>query len=155
MKPGVKKRCEMPFNCMIRALLHASWRIAHERPQRAFLRVDVPEAPDFETLWADFATPIRTAEDYINSLRGRRKNVFFLGARAGTGRSSSDPAVDQCDGGNLSACNRAAGPRDGAFRLNAEDGEVQQRGRTSSQFTRCTGSLLTTDRPCSVDLREA
>ncbi len=47
-----------------------------------------------ETLWADFATPIRAAEDYINSLRGRRKNVFFMGARAGTGRSSRDPAVD-------------------------------------------------------------
>ena len=28
-----------------------------------------------ETLWADFATPIRTAEDYVNSLRGRRMNV--------------------------------------------------------------------------------
>jgi aromatic ring hydroxylase len=24
-----------------------------------------------ETLWADFATPIRTAEDYVASLRGR------------------------------------------------------------------------------------
>jgi 4-hydroxybutyryl-CoA dehydratase / vinylacetyl-CoA-Delta-isomerase len=34
-----------------------------------------------ETLWADFATPIRTAEDYINSLRGRRMNVFFMGER--------------------------------------------------------------------------
>src|SRR5246500_1896040 len=34
-----------------------------------------------ETLWADFAAPIRTAEDYINSLRGRRRNVFFMGER--------------------------------------------------------------------------
>jgi 4-hydroxybutyryl-CoA dehydratase / vinylacetyl-CoA-Delta-isomerase len=34
-----------------------------------------------ETLWADFATPLRTAEDYINSLRGRRMNVFFMGER--------------------------------------------------------------------------
>ena len=34
-----------------------------------------------ETLWADFATPIRTAEDYVNSLRGRRMNVFFMGER--------------------------------------------------------------------------
>ena len=34
-----------------------------------------------EMLWADFATPIRTAEDYINSLRGRRMNVFFMGER--------------------------------------------------------------------------
>src|SRR5262249_5292844 len=34
-----------------------------------------------ETLWADFAIPIRTAEDYINSLRGRRMNVFFMGER--------------------------------------------------------------------------
>ena len=34
-----------------------------------------------ETLWADFAAPIRTAEDYINSLRGRRMNVFFMGER--------------------------------------------------------------------------
>ncbi len=36
---------------------------------------------DAETLWADFSTPIRTAEDYINSLRGRRMNVYFLGER--------------------------------------------------------------------------
>src|SRR6185295_8041186 len=34
-----------------------------------------------EALWAHFATPIRTAEDYINSLRGRRMNVFFMGER--------------------------------------------------------------------------
>ena len=34
-----------------------------------------------ETLWADFATPIATADDYINSLRGRRMNVFFMGER--------------------------------------------------------------------------
>src|SRR3974390_2104413 len=36
---------------------------------------------DAETLWSDFATPIRTADDYINSLRGRRMNVFFMGER--------------------------------------------------------------------------
>jgi 4-hydroxybutyryl-CoA dehydratase/vinylacetyl-CoA-Delta-isomerase len=36
---------------------------------------------DVETLWADFATPIKTADDYINSLRGRRMNVFFMGER--------------------------------------------------------------------------
>src|SRR5215470_13490456 len=36
---------------------------------------------DAETLWADFATPIKTADDYINSLRGRRMNIFFLGER--------------------------------------------------------------------------
>src|SRR5262249_3967441 len=36
---------------------------------------------DIEMLWADFATPIKTAEDYINSLRGRRMNVFFMGER--------------------------------------------------------------------------
>lgn len=34
-----------------------------------------------DTLWGDFATPIVTADDYINSLRGRRMNVFFLGER--------------------------------------------------------------------------
>ena len=34
-----------------------------------------------EALWADFASPIRTAEDYVNSLRGRRMNVFFMGER--------------------------------------------------------------------------
>src|ERR1700757_538597 len=34
-----------------------------------------------ETLWADFAAPIRTAEDYINSLRARRMNVYFMGER--------------------------------------------------------------------------
>jgi 4-hydroxybutyryl-CoA dehydratase / vinylacetyl-CoA-Delta-isomerase len=34
-----------------------------------------------EALWADFATPLRTAEDYVNSLRGRRMNVFFMGER--------------------------------------------------------------------------
>src|SRR6478736_9746388 len=33
------------------------------------------------TLWSDFATPIVTADDYINSLRGRRMNVFFMGER--------------------------------------------------------------------------
>ena len=34
-----------------------------------------------ESLWADFANPIVTADDYINSLRGRRMNVFFMGER--------------------------------------------------------------------------
>jgi 4-hydroxybutyryl-CoA dehydratase/vinylacetyl-CoA-Delta-isomerase len=34
-----------------------------------------------ETLWADFARPLVTADDYINSLRGRRMNVFFMGER--------------------------------------------------------------------------
>ncbi len=36
---------------------------------------------DIEALWADFASPIRTADDYIHSLRGRRMNVFFMGER--------------------------------------------------------------------------
>jgi 4-hydroxybutyryl-CoA dehydratase/vinylacetyl-CoA-Delta-isomerase len=36
---------------------------------------------DIETLWADFANPIRTADDYFASLRGRRMNVFFMGER--------------------------------------------------------------------------
>ena len=36
---------------------------------------------DVETLWADFKTRIATAEDYMNSLRGRRMNVFFMGER--------------------------------------------------------------------------
>src|SRR6516162_3412308 len=34
-----------------------------------------------EALWAEFANPIVTADDYINSLRGRRMNVFFMGER--------------------------------------------------------------------------
>ena len=34
-----------------------------------------------ETLWADFANPIRTAEDYLASLRGRSMNVYFMGER--------------------------------------------------------------------------
>ena len=34
-----------------------------------------------EALWADFATPIATADDYLRSLRGRRMNVFFMGER--------------------------------------------------------------------------
>jgi 4-hydroxybutyryl-CoA dehydratase/vinylacetyl-CoA-Delta-isomerase len=34
-----------------------------------------------DALWVDFATPIATADDYINSLRGRRMNVFFMGER--------------------------------------------------------------------------
>ena len=34
-----------------------------------------------EELWADFAEPIRTADDYIASLRGRRMNVYFMGER--------------------------------------------------------------------------
>jgi hypothetical protein len=46
LAPGRVKRCEMPFNRMIYALLHATWRIAHERPATAFFRVDVPEGPD-------------------------------------------------------------------------------------------------------------
>ena len=37
--------------------------------------------PDIDALWADFARPIATAEDYIASLRGRRMNVFFMGER--------------------------------------------------------------------------
>ncbi|MGH6738447.1 MAG: 4-hydroxyphenylacetate 3-hydroxylase family protein [Bradyrhizobium sp.] len=36
---------------------------------------------DVEMLWVDFATPIKTADDYIDSLRGRRMNVFFMGER--------------------------------------------------------------------------
>jgi 4-hydroxybutyryl-CoA dehydratase/vinylacetyl-CoA-Delta-isomerase len=36
---------------------------------------------DVETLWADFARPIVTADDYIASLRGRNLNVFFMGER--------------------------------------------------------------------------
>ena len=36
---------------------------------------------DVETLWADFARPIVTADDYIASLLGRRMNVFFMGER--------------------------------------------------------------------------
>ena len=34
-----------------------------------------------ESLWADFATPIVTADDYVKSLRGRGMNVFFMGER--------------------------------------------------------------------------
>ena len=34
-----------------------------------------------ETLWADFRNRIATADDYVNSLRGRRMNVFFMGER--------------------------------------------------------------------------
>jgi 4-hydroxybutyryl-CoA dehydratase/vinylacetyl-CoA-Delta-isomerase len=37
--------------------------------------------PDVEALWADFAKPIKTADDYIASLRGRNMNVFFMGER--------------------------------------------------------------------------
>jgi 4-hydroxybutyryl-CoA dehydratase/vinylacetyl-CoA-Delta-isomerase len=36
---------------------------------------------DVETLWSDFASPVGSAEDYINSLRGRQMNVFFMGER--------------------------------------------------------------------------
>jgi 4-hydroxybutyryl-CoA dehydratase/vinylacetyl-CoA-Delta-isomerase len=36
---------------------------------------------DIETLWADFARPIETADDYIASLRGRRMNIYFMGER--------------------------------------------------------------------------
>ncbi len=36
---------------------------------------------DVETLWVDFKNRIATADDYINSLRGRRMNVYFLGER--------------------------------------------------------------------------
>ena len=36
---------------------------------------------DAETLWADFARPIATADDYIASLRGRRMSVFIMGER--------------------------------------------------------------------------
>ena len=34
-----------------------------------------------ETLWADFARPIVTADDYIASLRGRRMTIYFMGER--------------------------------------------------------------------------
>jgi len=34
-----------------------------------------------EALWADFGSPIVTAEDYIDSLRGRDMNIFFMGER--------------------------------------------------------------------------
>ena len=36
---------------------------------------------DAAALWADFARPIVSADDYIGSLRGRRMNVFFMGER--------------------------------------------------------------------------
>ncbi len=36
---------------------------------------------DAQSLWADFARPIVTADDYIASLRGRNLNVFFMGER--------------------------------------------------------------------------
>lgn len=36
---------------------------------------------DVEAFWADFTTPILTADDYIASLRGRGLNVFFMGER--------------------------------------------------------------------------
>jgi 4-hydroxybutyryl-CoA dehydratase/vinylacetyl-CoA-Delta-isomerase len=36
---------------------------------------------DAAALWADFARPLVTAEDYVASLRGRRMNVFFMGER--------------------------------------------------------------------------
>jgi 4-hydroxybutyryl-CoA dehydratase/vinylacetyl-CoA-Delta-isomerase len=36
---------------------------------------------DVETLWSDFARPVVSADDYINSLRGRQMNVFFMGER--------------------------------------------------------------------------
>jgi 4-hydroxybutyryl-CoA dehydratase/vinylacetyl-CoA-Delta-isomerase len=36
---------------------------------------------DVETLWSDFARPIVSADDYLNSLRGRQMNVFFRGER--------------------------------------------------------------------------
>jgi len=36
---------------------------------------------DIEGLWADFARPIETADDYIASLRGRRMNIYFMGER--------------------------------------------------------------------------
>ena len=36
---------------------------------------------DVETLWADFARPIITADDYIASLRGRSMKVFLMGQR--------------------------------------------------------------------------
>ncbi|MBR0766538.1 4-hydroxyphenylacetate 3-hydroxylase family protein [Bradyrhizobium japonicum] len=32
-----------------------------------------------DALWKDFSHPLRSAQDYINSLRGRRLNVFFRG----------------------------------------------------------------------------
>ena len=34
-----------------------------------------------ETLWADFGKRIATADDYINSLRGRGMSVYFMGER--------------------------------------------------------------------------
>src|SRR5690348_16346091 len=36
---------------------------------------------DVETLWADFARPIVTPDDYIDSLRRRPMNIFFMGER--------------------------------------------------------------------------
>ena len=36
---------------------------------------------DAQSLWADFARPIVTADDYIASLRGRNLIVFFMGER--------------------------------------------------------------------------
>ena len=34
---------------------------------------------DVEALWADFARPIVSADDYLNSLRGRQMNVYLQG----------------------------------------------------------------------------
>jgi 4-hydroxybutyryl-CoA dehydratase/vinylacetyl-CoA-Delta-isomerase len=45
------------------------------------MAAEEPAMQDVDTLWADFARPIVTAEDYIASLRDRRMNVFFMGER--------------------------------------------------------------------------
>src|SRR5690242_16772770 len=49
--------------------------------RRRNMAAEEPAMQDVDTLWADFARPIVTADDYIASLRGRRMNVFFMGER--------------------------------------------------------------------------
>ena len=115
---------------------------------------------DVEALWADFARPIATADDYLASLRGRRDERVLHGrARAGAGRSSGDPALDQRDGRNLPARHRAAracqrpAPRSAAARSTAScmcrlspsdlvaKHEMQRElgRRTGTCFQRCVG----------------
>ena len=71
---------------------------------------------DVETLWADFATPIKTADDYIKSLRGRRMSVYFMGERV------PEPADHPVIRPSINAMaetfrtrHRATEPRHGAF----------------------------------------
>jgi 4-hydroxybutyryl-CoA dehydratase/vinylacetyl-CoA-Delta-isomerase len=112
-----------------------------------------------ETLWADFDKRIATADDYINSLRGRRMSVFFMGERvaepvdhlvirpsvnamAETYRLASerpDLATTHSDIGDLQVNRFLHVPTGSTDLVNKHEMQRELGRRTGTCFQRCVG----------------